>query len=172
MARGKSRVLVRTELLIFTLAGSIFHRLDWGRGTRLTKPNKLTPKLTFYWCWFCLLGGHLLGVSELNAARLICGRYLFEEMGFDRGSSVRGTRAYADHTNGCPRLPVGYSRDRGLFYFPRYTSIASPTDAVVEARLFPSTTLGTDSFNDKDRHAAGLNLDKQCPLFGSYGSIL
>lgn len=58
------------------------------------------------------------------------------------------------------------------FYFPRYTSIASPTDAVVEARLFPSTTLGTDSFDDKDRHAAGLNLDKQCPLFGSYGSIL
>ena len=35
-----------------------------------------------------------------------------------------------------------------------------------------STALGTDSFNEKDRHGAGLNLDKQYPLFRSFSSIL
>ena len=59
-----------------------------------------------------------------------------------------------------------------FFYFPRYASIASPTDAVIEAGLFTSTALRTDSFNDKDRHTAGLNLDEQYSLLGSYGSIL
>ncbi len=36
-----------------------------------------------------------------------------------------------------------------------------------------STALGTDSFDDKDRHAAGLNLDKQYSLFAGFqNSIL